>query len=437
MDFRKFLIVWAGQLLSMVGSGLTGFALGVHAYVRTGMATHAALVTLSSFLPSILLRPIGGILADRFDRRLMMIIGDIGSAAGVAFILIFMTAGEPGLWPVYAGATVSSVFVGIQSPAYKASATDLLTGEQYSKGSGLVQLAESARFLLSPFLAGWMLHQFGIATVLAIDIATYMTAVLTVFLIRKRMKPARAADEGGRWLAELRDGWQAVTVNRGVFLLILMISLVTLFLGFLETLIGPMVLSFSDARTLGTIQTLCALGMLASSLLLGIFSVGRRYADILAAGLFIAGIAFSLIGTTTNVYFITASGFLFLAAMPFVNMSCDVMIRSNIPNEIQGRAWGIIGILSQLGFIAAYATAGPLADYVFNPLLEDGGPLAPTVGRLIGTGPGRGIGFMFVICGLLTAASALVLSRIRSIRALSANVASGPGAENGRAGEPA
>jgi MFS family permease len=363
-------------------------------------------------------------LADRFDRRLMMIISDLGSAAGIALILPFLWIGGSGLWPVYVGVTFSSAFVGLLSPAYKASATDLLTEDQYSKGSGLVQLAESSRFLLSPFLAGLILSRFGIEAVLIIDIATYLLAVLTVILIRNRMRPERREQRDrrdSRWLNELREGWRSVADNRGVWLLVLIISLVTFFLGFLQTLIGPMVLSFTDSRTLGTIQSVCAFGMLASSVLLGVISVGRRYVDILTVSLIIAGFAFCLLGMTANVYCITAAGFLFLAALPFVNMSCDVLVRRNIPNEKQGRAWGIVGILSQFGFIASYGLAGPLADHVFNPLLDEGGPLAATVGRVIGTGPGRGIGFLFIICGLLVVITALVLSRIRSIRGLAAH----------------
>jgi MFS family permease len=434
-SFQRFLIVWFGQLLSMVGSGLTGFALGVYAFERTEMATNAALVTLLSFLPSILLRPVGGILADRFDRRLMMIIGDLGSAAGIVFILLFMMFGEPKLWHIYVGVTLSSIFVGIQSPAYKASATDLLTEDQYSKGSGLVQLAESSRFLLSPFLAGLIMYYFSIESVLIIDIATFLLAVLTVFVIKKQMKPERREEERGHWLKELQDGWQAIVTNRGVLLLILMISLVTFFLGFLQTLIGPMVLFFTDAKTLGTIQSVCAVGMLISSLLLGVFSVGHRYVDILVVGLIVAGIAFCLLGTTTNIYFITGAGFLFLAALPFVNMSCDVLVRTNIPNEKQGRVWGIVGILSQLGFIVAYGISGPLADHVFNPMLEEGGLLASSVGQFIGTGPGRGIGFMFVVCGILVVISALFISRIQSIRKLALNLNIDTGAGPNRVGE--
>lgn len=421
-SFKKFLVVWSGQLVSSIGSGMTAFSLVVYAFDRTQMATSVALITLLSFLPSILLRPIGGVLADRFDRRAMMIIGDLGSASGLVFILLTMLFGQVEMWQIYAGVTVSSIFVALQSPAYKASATDLLTEEQYSKGSGLVQLAESSKFLISPFIAGILLNFSNIETVLAIDIGTFVFAVFAVFVIKKQMKPSHHGAESGHWMKDLAEGWHAIVSNRGVALLILIISIVTFYLGFLQTLIGPMVLSFTDAQTLGTIQSVSAVGMLISSLLIGMFSMGHRYMDMLVIGLVIAGLALSLMGVTTNVYFITAAGFLFLSALPFVNASADVLVRKNIPNEKQGRAWGIIGILSQLGFIIAYGISGLLADHVFNPLLEEGGLLASSVGRVIGTGPGRGIGLMFIIAGILVIVMALITSGVRSIHTLAKNV---------------
>lgn len=125
-----------------------------------------------------------------------------------------------------------------------------------------------------------------------------------------------------------------------------------------------------------------------------------------------------MVGLTTNVAFITAAGFLFFATLPFVNTSADVMIRNHIPNDTQGRAWGIIGILSQLGYVAAYAFAGILADQVFNPLLREGGLLTSSVGKVIGTGEGRGIGLLFIISGLLIIIMAFVIPRMKSIRNL-------------------
>jgi MFS family permease len=423
-SFGKFLTVWSGQLISSIGSGLTAFSLGVHAFEKTGLATSVALITLFSFLPSILLRPIGGWLADRYDRRLMMMVGDAGSAAGLVFILLMMAAGYDAMWPIYIGVTFSSVFMAVLAPAYKASATDLLTEEQFSKGSGLMQLAESSRFLFSPIIAGLLLSIASIETVLVINIGTYAAAVLAVLVVRQRMTRMAVPERASEGLLDgMADGWRAITENRGVLLLILIISLVAFYIGFLQTLIGPMILTFSDAKMLGTIQSASAVGMLASSLAVGMISLRGRYVEALVFGLMAAGLSMSLMGVTTSTAFIMLAGFLFLASLPFVNAAADVLVRINIPNEKQGRAWGLIGVLSQFGFVVAYGISGPLADHVFNPMLADGGLLASSVGSWIGTGEGRGIGFMFILAGLLVVVLALVTSGIRSIRELARKAA--------------
>ena len=417
-SFGKFIIVWIGQLVSSIGSGLTAFSLGVYAYQQTQTATSFALITLCSFLPSILLRPVGGVLVDRFDRRAMMILGDLGSASGLVFILGMMLAGNPELWHIYLGVTVTSVFVALQSPAYKASVTDLLTEDQFSKASGLVQLASSAQHLFSPVIAGVLMSVTGIGIVLLINISTFIVAILAVLFIRRDMQTEHGKSGNKNFWGDLNDGWHAITDHKGVLYLIIVISVVTFYIGFLQTLLGPMILSFSDARTFGTVQSVSAVGMLLSSLLLGIFTITGRYSRMLSIGLVFAGVSFSLMGLTTSVYFITVAGFMFFCALPLVNTSADVLVRKNIENGKQGRVWGIIGVLSQLGFVVAYAIAGPLADHVFNPLLAGDGILASPVGRVIGTGAGRGIGFLFLISGILVVCMGIITTGIKSIQQL-------------------
>ncbi|WP_440110431.1 MFS transporter [Paenibacillus sp. QZ-Y1] len=417
-SFGKFLIVWFGQLISMIGIGLTAFSLGVYAFEKTNTATSVALITLFTFLPNILLRPIGGLLADRFDRRLMMIIGDLGSAAGLVFILTIMLTGDIQLWHIYVGVAFSAVFSALQSPAYKASATDLLDKDQFSKGSGLVQLAESSKFLFSPILAGILLSVTTIEVILIINILTFLIATLAVFVIRRKLTVTHNEEEPTSWVVDLKEGWREVVTNKGVLLLVIIISIITFYLGFLETLIGPMILSFADAKTLGTFQSVSAIGMLISSLCIGIFTVSKRYSNVLVIGLIMSGLSFSLMGLSTNIYFIIFAGFLFLSSLPFVNMSADVLVRNNISNEKQGRVWGIIGILSQLGFIIAYSLAGFLADHIFNPLMMEGGALASSVGSVIGTGQGRGIALLFIIAGLFVILIACITSRLKSIKDL-------------------
>lgn len=416
--FRKFLILWFGELVSSIGSGLTAFGLGVYVFQTTHSATAVSLVTLCTFLPMILLSPVGGVLADRFDRRLMMLLGDGGSALGLIYIVIVMFSGEAQLWQLCVGVTISSIFASLTDPAYKATITDLLPEEQFAKASGLVQLAGSSKYLFSPILAGMLLAVVDIEALLIIDISTVFITIITISAVRRSLVTTSVSKKQFSLAKDLKEGWQVLVSRKGVFALTLLLTVVTFYMGILQTLFTPMVLPLSNAKTLGIVQSVSATGLLLGSLFIGIFSVNQQYARVLSAGLFVAGIFFSLIGVSTNIYVIAAAGFLFFATLPFVNTSADVLIRTNIPNEAQGRAWGMIGVVSQFGYIAAYASAGLLSDYVFNPLMVEGGGLASTVGKWIGSGQGRGIALLFVVSGILVMALALVMTRLKSIRSL-------------------
>lgn len=399
-SFGKFLLLWSGDFVSAIGSGLTSFGLGVYIFQQTGKASQMALVTLLAFLPSLLLGPMAGVLADRYDRRLLMILGDSLSAVGLLFILMSLMHGEALLWQICVGVTISSVFASLLEPAYKATITELLNPEQYSKASGLVQIAGSAKYLISPVLAGFLLTISDIRLLLFLDICTFFVTVATTLVVKKGL-PGRKAENGFSFAAELKAGWEALAGKKGVLTLVVMGALITFCLGVIQTLASPMVLSFSDSATLGTLMTVITMGMLVTSAVLGGISIKKGYAGLLSLSLFGAGIFMALFGLRENIVFIGAAGFLFFAMLPFTNASLDYLLRTNIENDLQGRAWGLIGLISQLGYVAAYAVSGLLADYVFTPLLLDGGALSENVGKIIGTGPGRGIGFLMILAGLL------------------------------------
>lgn len=417
-SFHKFITIWLGELISCIGSGLTAFALGVYVFQMTHTASGVAMVTLCAFLPSILLAPAGGVLADRFDRRVMMMLGDFFSAIGLIIMMIILAFGKLTVWQICLCVMLSSVFTALMEPAYKATVTDLLTEEEFAKASGLVQVASSAKYLVSPILAGLLLRFTDLRAILLIDISTFVVTVLTTLTVKKNIRSVPVNRIKKKLSAELKEGWSAVVSDRGVFLLVLLMSGVTFYIGFLQTLLTPMVLPLTDTGTLGTIVSISAVGMLVGSLLIGILGIKRKYTAVLCAGLIIAGTGFALMGLTTNLIFITGAGIMFFGALPFINTGADVLIRKNIANEVQGRAWGIISIISQLGYILAYAFSGVAADRIFSPLLKTDGPLAPTVGTLIGTGDGRGIGFMFLLLGILVMGLAVIVYRIKAIRAL-------------------
>jgi len=419
-SFGRFVMIWAGQLMSSVGNGMTAFALAVYVFQKTGTATGFAMIILCLFLPSILLRPVGGVLADRFDRRLLIVLGDLGSSAGIVFILISFLTASPESWTIYTGVIISSVFTGLQSPAYKALVTDLISEKEFSRAGSMVQLASSAQHLVSPLIAGLLLSISSIEIILMIDVSSFFIAVFTAMLIKNKTDSAKTAEKQ-HVLRDLKEGWEAVFSNKGVMTVIAVISLLTFFVGFLQTLFGPMVLSITDAKTLGIIQSVSATGMLLSSMVLSFVNITKRHKDFIIAGLFASGICFSVIGMSTSLILITCGFFLFFCSLPLINTNAEVLVRKNIPNEKQGRAWGIIGVLSQLGFVVAYSISGFLADNIFNPLLTDGGAFASTIGTIIGTGPGRGIGLILFISGICVLIISGVTIRINSFRILDNN----------------
>jgi MFS family permease len=376
-----------------------------------------AFITLLAFVPALLLSPAAGVLADRYDRRLLMILGDSLSALGLIFILVCMLVGNVQLWQIYLGVIISSVFSSLLEPAYKATVTDLLTEKQYAKASGLVQSAGSSKFLISPILAGFLLSVSDIKLLLVIDICTFFVTVSVTSLVRKGLV-LHVSGNRSSFFSELKDGWKAIHGNQGIFILVLLISVITFFMGFIQVLSTPMILAFSNTATLGIAETICATGMLVSSIVIGVTGIKGGYAKMLAVSLFLNGIFMALFGLRANILLICLSGFLFFATLPYVNTSIDVLIRKNLDNALQGRAWGLIGVISQLGSVVAFALAGILADCLFTPMFLSDGLLASSVGKLLGTGEGRGIGFLILLSGLFVLLTSFFISGSKSVRQL-------------------
>jgi macrolide-efflux protein len=416
-NLRAFRLIWVTQLVARVGNGMTAFGLGVFVYQETGQTTPGALIMLAAFLPGLLLAPLAGVLVDRFDRCLMMILSDTLSAIGLVALLLAFHSGVREVWVICACVAFSSVFEALLDPAYRATVTDLLTPEQYARASGMTQLAAAAQYLISPAVAGLVMVQSGIDAVLMIDVATMVTTVSFTVVVWRTIKADPKPAEKGFW-EDFRGGLVYFARNRGIVVLMLLVTLMTFCMGFLQTLLTPMMLDLTDGQTLGLVRSAAAIGMVVASLAIGVFNMGSNHIGYLAVALACGGVVVIGLGMTTSVLLIGATTFLFFMVLPPLNTSVEVLTRSWIPNETQGRIWGLMGLVSQLGFLAAYCIAGPLADNVFNPLLRPGGALADTLGGVIGTGPSRGIGAMFMLVGVLLILIAVVMPRVKSIRVL-------------------
>lgn len=399
---KKFLLLWIGELISSIGGGLTSFGLGVYVFQKTGSAAGMALVTLLGFLPTLLFTVPAGVLADRYDRRVLMMIGDGFSGLGILYIFLCMIRGGANLVQICIGVFISAIFSSLLDPSYRATITDLLSKEEFSKASGLVSLAGSARYLFSPIIAGLLLAYHDISLLLIIDVSTFFVTITTTFIVRQGIKAIQPTEKQS-FLESIKEGWSAIHIEKGVFVLVLCSSLITLFLGTLQILVEPMILSFADSKVLGIIETLCASGMLASGILLGGFGIKKEYGKVLQISFFMAGIFMIGMSIFENPVCISIFGFFFFATLPFCNNCMDYLCRTNIPDALQGRAWGFIGFLSQIGYVIAYAVSGLAAD---------------GLGSLSGMGVGRGAAFMIGISGILLSLVAVTLLRFPAIKEL-------------------
>lgn len=399
---KKFLLLWIGELISSIGGGLTSFGLGVYVFQKIGSAAGMALVTLLGFLPTLLFTVPAGVLADRYDRRVLMMIGDGCSGLGILYIFLCMLHGEANLVQICIGVFVSAIFSSLLDPSYRATITDLLSKEEFSKASGLVSLAGSARYLFSPVIAGLLLAYHDISLLLLIDVSTFFVTITTTFIVRRGIK-AKQPTEKQSFLESMKEGWRAIHIEKGVFVLVLCSSLITLFLGTLQILVEPMILSFADSKVLGIVETLCASGMLVSGMLLGGIGIKKEYGKVLQISFFMAGIFMIGMSIFENLISISIFGFFFFATLPLCNNCMDYLCRTNIPDALQGRAWGFIGFLSQLGYVIAYAVSGLAAD---------------GLGSLSGMGVGRGAAMMIGISGVFLSLVAVTLLRFPSIKEL-------------------
>ena len=415
---KNFYKLWLGELISSIGSGMTAFALSVYVYKKTGSVSYVSLITLLSFMPSIVLSPIGGLLADRYDRRLLMIIGDLFSGLGLVYILWSIQAGEKNIVPIFIGITFSSIFTSLLEPSYRATLTDILEEENYAKASGLIQVAGSAKYLISPVIAGMILSVADIRVILLLDILTFITTCLMIFLVRKSMNSETQNYKKDSFKG-LLEGLFIIKENRGVYFLVIIMFFVCFFMGFIQILIRPMILALSSVKTAGIMESLCAVGLLIGSLWIGIAGIKKNYSKILAVACFFCGIFMSMTGVNENLAIIGISTFLFFSTLPFMNSCADVLVRVSIPNELQGRVWGLISLITQMETVVAYIISGVMADYVFEPMFNKNGILVENIGIIIGTGKGRGIGFMLILSGIGMLIMAIVIWKNGEIREVS------------------
>lgn len=417
---RAFLVIWSGQVVSNLGTGLSGFALGVWAYRQTGSATALSLITLFATLPNTLLSPLAGALIDRWGRRSVLLLNNFGSGACTLLMASLYWAGVLQIWHVYALVCASRCFNVFQLPAFSATTALLVPRRQLVRANGMAQLGPAAGQIAAPLLAAALMDVIGVGGVIFLDCCSFLFAGATLLATRIPRPVASAAGQEGRGslLYESFYGFTYIRKRPGLLGLLLFFAFANYCLTVVQILVTPLVLSFGTARTLAMVLTSGAAGGLLGGLALGVWGGGRslRRIPIILGFTLLQGATLLFGGLRPSALLVAAAMSVALFALPVIRGSSEAIWQSKIPQDLQGRVFAIRRMIAGVAFPLAGATAGPLADRVFGPLLLPGGAFAASVGRLIGTGPGRGVALMFMLFGVLTLLSVAVVYAFRPVR---------------------
>jgi MFS family permease len=418
---RAFMIVWFGQLVSFLGSTMTQFALTIWAYEVTGSATALALVAFFGFAPGIIFSPIAGALVDRWNRKLVMMLSDLGAGATTIVIFILYSTGNLQIWHLYIAGIIAGLFGTFQWPAYSAAISLMLPKEQYTRANGLLSLAESVSGVLAPIFATALLVVIGLSGVMLIDIITFTFAVGTLLVVHvpQPERSAAGAEGRGNLLQEAAYGFRYIRRRPSLLALQLTFFFSNLTAAFGITLTTPMLLARtnSDEVTLATVQSFGALGAVLGGILMSTWGGPKRRVQGVILGMVLSSFfGMVLMGVGRNVVVWAAAFAVAAGSVPILNGSNQAIWQRKVAPDVQGRVFAARRMIAQSAGIASMLLAGPLADQIFEPAMMPGGLLAPIFGGLVGTGPGAGIGLILVIFGVLGVLLALAGYAFRIVR---------------------
>jgi DHA3 family macrolide efflux protein-like MFS transporter len=400
---RAFAAMWFGQVISFIGSGLTSFALGVWVLQKTGEITRYALISMFFVLPGVLLGPLAGTLIDRWDRRKAMLISDLGAGLSTVSIAILYLLGGLQVWHIYVAVFISGAFGSLRMPSMQAAMTQMIPRKNLGRTSGMMEIVQIGEYLIAPAIAGGLMGKIGLSGVIMIDFSSFLFAISILLFVR--IPQVEATTEGkagsGSMLQETVYGWKYIMARPGLAALMLLFSLSNFTTEMTVVLFTPLILSFGSTAQLGMAMSLCASGFLMGGLLMSIWGGPKRRIKLVLIGMVLLGVFSALIGLRASTGLIVVGGFLATLCVPILSSSNQVIWQKKVAPDVQGRVFGIRRTITLATPLLTYVVAGPLVDRIFEPIMAVNGSLAGSIGQILGTGSGRGIGLLFVTMGLL------------------------------------
>jgi MFS family permease len=410
----RLALFWLGQMMSLVGSGTTAFALGIWVYQKTGSVTQFGWVLLSSALPAALAALFSGAVVDRHDRRKVMMSCDVLAGLGTVMMLLSLRlTGSLSQWHVYAFNTLLAVLSAFHWPAYSASITQLVPVERQGHINGAVQMSKGIAQLSAPLLGGVLLSLAGMSGILALNILTYLLALLGLALIRI---PEVTRQEGGAGgsarvslVKDVREGWRYLAKHPELAWLQVLSASSNLLLGVVEVLFVPLGLALTTAATLGGLMTLGGVGMLLGSIALSLWGGPRnRIAGVLVFDLII-GLCVPFLGLMEFTW-LAPLVFIFFFSLPMTNGCAQTYFQQNVEPAMQGRVFALGMVAINCTLPLAYVLSGPLVEHVFNPMMHGAGSLTRAALAVVGSRPEQGTRLLLVLVGVLSVVKTLLVS---------------------------
>jgi MFS transporter, DHA3 family, macrolide efflux protein len=414
-----FYIIVITQTLSLIGSRMTSIGIGIWLFKTSGNTAPLLLVAFFNELPGMLGSSLAGVFVDRWPRRQVLILADLGQAAGSLLLMISFLSGYFQLWHLYLIVLLQGIFAIFQHPAQEAAITMLVPEQHRERANAIQQMAFPLAGVFAPVLAGLVYVTAGIAGVIAFDLATFLVAVVAICLIHipEPQQSAEGQASQGNFWREMRGGFQYLRQRPALLSLVLYLTLINFLLnGPLELAIPYLMLVTGSETQMGWLMGVASLGAFSGATLIAMWGGSRPRIHTLLPSLLLTGVMFLVYGTARTPLLLGASIFLLMLPLPMSNALFISILQVKTPPDMQGR---IFSIVAQLGFVGAttsFLLTGPLVDRLLEPAVGD--PRWQWVELLVGNQPGAGIGLLLVVVGLIILTSTTLMYALPRIRRL-------------------
>jgi amino acid adenylation domain-containing protein len=396
---RSFYTVAGGQFVSLIGSALSTFALGLWAYQRSGRIFDLALIIMLAQLPAVLATPAGGALADRVDRRRIMLCCDAVSGLTMAALVALVATGRLALPNVCVIVAVSGLVTAFQQPAYLAAIAQLVPKPYLPQANALANLGASVGAVVAPLAGGALMTLLGLPAVVIIDVATFALGVVTLMAVRFPDRLFRRQEESFR--AALGGGWRFIKRRRPLIVMVCFTAVANYFNAVLWVGTAPLVLSVGSPTALGLVTAAGGAGAALGGTAVMIWGGTRRRAVGMVAFVIVSGLGTILMGVWPSVGLIALGLAIRWGSMAIGNAHWLSLIQVKVGPELQGRVLAanllLVTIMEPLGFLTT-------------------APLAHGLGHLLGVGPARGLATLIVAAGVLLTIWGLVGLCYRPLR---------------------